>query len=84
MTYQWFKNAANNIFVQPGNENMFVSYSGVLYVSEVQPTDSPKRYYCLITLTATDDSKLGKANTLIRSNKGILLLLLPDSCKYNV
>ena len=83
MTYQWFKNAATNIFVQPGNDNMFVSFSGTLYVSEVQPTDSTKRYFCLITLVGTDDIKLGKANTLVRSNKGILLLLLDDtSCKY--
>ncbi|XP_053378888.1 contactin-like isoform X2 [Mercenaria mercenaria] len=79
VNYQWFKNAATNIFVQPGNGNMFVSYSGTLYVSEVQPTDSPKRYFCLITLVGTDDVKLGKANTLVRSNKGILLLLLDDT-----
>lgn len=67
--------------MQPGNGNMFVSWSGALYVSEVQPTDSPKRYYCLITLIGTDDAKLGRANTLVRSNKGILLLLLSDGSK---
>ncbi|KAL4221661.1 Contactin 1 [Mactra antiquata] len=83
VSFQWFKNAATNIFVWPGNSNMFVSYSGGLYVSEVQPTDGPKRYFCLITLMGTDDAKLGKANTLIRSNKGILLLLSSDSSSDN-
>jgi hypothetical protein len=79
VNYAWFKNQATNIFVWPGNDNMFVSWSGALYVSEVQPTDATKRYFCLITLVGMDDAKLGRGNTLVRSNKGILLLLLGDT-----
>ncbi|XP_060571800.1 contactin-3-like [Ruditapes philippinarum] len=83
VNYAWFKNQATNIFVWPGNDNMFVSWSGALYVSEVQPTDATKRYFCLITLVGMDDAKLGRGNTLVRSNKGILLLLLGDTTSDN-
>lgn len=83
VNFAWFKNQATNIFVWPANSNMFVSWSGALYVSEVQPTDASKRYFCLITLVGTDDAKLGKGNTLVRSNKGILLLLLEDTSKID-
>lgn len=58
---------------------MFVSYSGSLYVTEVQPTDGPKNYFCVVTLLGTDTTKLAKANTLARTNMGILLLLSGDS-----
>jgi len=81
VSYQWFKNAASNIFVYPGNPNMFVSYSGSMYVTEVQPTDAPKHYFCVVTLIGTDTAKLAKANTLARSNLGILMLLSDQSSK---
>lgn len=83
VSYQWFKNAATNIFVFPGNPNMFVSYGGSLYVTEVQPTDGPKYYFCTVTLIGTDTARLAKANTLARSNLGILLLLSDDSSKLS-
>ena len=79
VTYSWFKNQNTDIFIWPGNPNMFVSWSGALYVSEVQPTDSNKRYFCLITLVGEDDAKLGRGNTLVRTNKGIRLLPLGDT-----
>jgi len=67
--------------VYAGNKNMFVSYDGSLYVSEVQPTDGPKNYFCVVTLIGTDTAALAKANPIGRSNRGILLLI-DDSSKY--
>ncbi|XP_045161359.2 contactin-like isoform X2 [Mercenaria mercenaria] len=83
VNYAWFKNRNLHIFIRLGNFNFFVSWTGALYVSEVQPTDVDKRYYCLITLVGTEDAKLGKANTLVRTNKGILMLSLGDITSDN-
>lgn len=52
-TYSWFyRSIAEPIFED--HENMFVSSSGYLYFSEVQPTDS-RKYYCSVTLITTSE-----------------------------
>ncbi|KAL4221759.1 Contactin-3 [Mactra antiquata] len=48
--YTWFYNSiAEPVFEE--NKNMFVSSSGYLYFSEVQPTDF-RKYFCSVTLIA--------------------------------
>ncbi|XP_052760902.1 contactin-like isoform X2 [Mya arenaria] len=79
VNYEWFKNAATNIFVYEGHGNLFVSNDGSLYVSEVQPTDANKNYFCVVTLVQPDNARFAKSNSVSRTNMGIELLLSGDT-----
>ncbi|KAL3862128.1 hypothetical protein ACJMK2_008118, partial [Sinanodonta woodiana] len=69
--YEWFKFTTNS-FVTPGHPYQFVSNSGYLYMSEVQPTDS-KKYYCLVTLAAPSGYRLVTYQPPSKTNPGIWL-----------
>lgn len=75
----WFKNSAVGIHVWKGAANFFVSNSGTMYISEVQPTDAGKKYYCVVSLADTNDAKLGPGNVPSRSSLGQWIRLSDDS-----
>ena len=84
MAFTWFEDRADNLFIWPSHENLFVSHSGSLYMSEVQPTDRNKRYFCQVSLIASAGYKLAKANTESRTNRGFLLRLSDDSSELSI
>lgn len=71
--YEWHKAAPIYVFIWPANPNMFVSNSGLMYTSEVQPTDADKTYYCMVTLTHTATSRLSTSQPPSRESLGIFL-----------
>ena len=85
--FSWFyRSIAEPIFKE--NENMFVSSSGYLYFSEVQPTDS-RKYFCSVTLIATSEfetainqppSRISLGVDLIVTGTGIVLYNVTVSC----
>lgn len=79
VTFMWFKNSATGIHVWEGALNLFVSNSGALYFSEVQPTDADKKYFCVVTLAATEGDTLGAGNLPSRASLGQWLRLADDS-----
>ncbi|XP_052821309.1 contactin-4-like [Mya arenaria] len=68
VTYSWFINAIGDIPVWDNMQNQFVSQTGKLFISSVQPTEVNRDYFCTVTLTGTDDAPLGNANMIARTS----------------
>ncbi|XP_045162637.2 contactin-like [Mercenaria mercenaria] len=71
--FSWFyRSIAEPIFEE--NENMFVSSSGYLYFSEVQPTDG-RKYFCSVTLIATSEFETAINQPPSRISLGVDLIV---------
>lgn len=70
VVFHWFWNSAAEIHIWEGAYNFFVSYSGTLYISEVQPTDAERKYFCVVSLATSEDAKLGEGLVPSRTSLG--------------
>ncbi|KAL4221697.1 hypothetical protein ACF0H5_019952 [Mactra antiquata] len=83
VTFWWFRGFIGDMHISEGSENFFVSDSGSLYISEVQPTDADQIYYCVVTLSTPDGSKFAEGNVPSRLSLGQWLFMSPDSVTDN-
>ncbi|KAH3788136.1 hypothetical protein DPMN_166267 [Dreissena polymorpha] len=76
--YGWFKNHNTHNYIFPNHPVHFISQSGYLYFSEVQPTDD-RTYYCVVTLVAPHDYDADTTMSPSRVGLGTKLILRPGS-----
>ncbi|KAL4221262.1 ATP-dependent RNA helicase ddx25 [Mactra antiquata] len=73
VTYSWFMNDVSQPIFS-GDQNFFISSSGYLYFSEVQPTDF-RKYYCSVTLISTSLYKPAISQSPSRFSLGVQLIV---------
>ncbi|XP_052212292.1 contactin-5-like [Dreissena polymorpha] len=83
VVYSWFTESVNYVHFWEDYENFFVSQSGRLYISSVQPTEVNREYFCTVSLVGTENAELGEANMLVRTSMGHLLTLRPSASSDN-
>ncbi|XP_052820357.1 contactin-5-like [Mya arenaria] len=80
--FGWFKNHNTHNYIFPGHPVHFISQSGYLYFSEVQPSDD-RTYYCVVTLVPPYDYNVDTTLAPSRVGLGTKLILRPGKTDNN-
>ncbi|XP_052225224.1 contactin-like [Dreissena polymorpha] len=80
--YGWFQDHNTHNYIFPNHPVHFISQSGYLYFSEVQPTDD-RTYYCVVTLVAPHDYDADTTMSPSRVGLGTKLILRPGKTSNN-